>query len=44
MAWKELLTTDVGLGSLAVIIFIIGMSVFFARMFSKKMNEKPTDE
>ena len=44
MAWKELLTTDYGLGSLAVIVFVIGMSVFFGRMFSKKMNEKPTDE
>ena len=44
MAWKELFTTDVGLGSLAVIVFIIGMSVFFGRMFNKKMNEKPTDE
>lgn len=44
MAWKELLTTDYGLGSLAVIVFVIGMSVFFGRMFNKKMNEKPTDE
>ena len=44
MAWKDLLTTDYGLGSLAVIVFVIGMSVFFGRMFHKKMNEKPTDE
>ena len=44
MAWKELFTTDVGLGSLAVIVFVIGMSIFFGRMFHKKMNEKPTDE
>lgn len=44
MAWKDLLTTDYGLGSLAVIFFVIGMSVFFGRMFNKKMNEKPTDE
>ncbi len=44
MAWKELFTTDVGLGSLAVIVFVIGMSIFFGRMFNKKMNEKPTDE
>lgn len=44
MAWKDLLTTDYGLGSLAVIVFVIGMSVFFGRMFNKKMNEKPTDE
>ena len=44
MAWKELFTTDVGLGSLAVIVFVIGMSVFFGRLFHKKMNEKPTEE
>lgn len=44
MAWKDLLTTDYGLGSLAVIVFVIGMSIFFGRMFNKKMNEKPTDE
>lgn len=44
MAWKELFTTDVGLGSLAVIVFVIGMSIFFGRLFNKKMNEKPTDE
>ena len=44
MAWKDLITTDYGLGSLAVIVFVIGMSVFFGRMFHKKMNEKPTDE
>lgn len=44
MAWKELLTTDVGLGSLGVIVFVIGMSIFFGRLFNKKMNEKPTDE
>ena len=44
MAWKELFTTDAGLASLAVIVFVIGMSVYFGRMFSKKMNEKPTDE
>jgi transketolase C-terminal domain/subunit len=44
MAWKELLSTDYGLASLGVIVFVIGMSVFFGRMFSKKMNEKPTNE
>ena len=37
MAWKELFTTDVGLGSLAVIVFVIGKSVFFGRLFHKKM-------
>jgi hypothetical protein len=44
MAWQELFTTDAGLGSLAVIVFVIGMSIFFGRLFNKKMNEKPTDE
>ena len=44
MAWKELFTTDVGLGSLAVLVFVIGMSIFFGRMINKKMNEKPTEE
>ena len=44
MAWKELFTTDVGLGSLAVIVFVIGMSIFFFFFFNKKMNEKPTEE
>ena len=44
MAWKELLTTDYGLASLAVIVFVVGMSIFFGRMFSKKMNEKPNDQ
>jgi transketolase C-terminal domain/subunit len=41
MAWKELFTTDVGLASLGVIVFVIGISIFFGRMFNKKMNEKP---
>lgn len=44
MAWKELFTSDVGLASLGVIVFVIGMSIYFGRMFSKKMNEKPSDE
>lgn len=44
MAWKELLTTDYGLASLAVIVFVVGMSIFFGRMFNKKMNEKSSDQ
>ena len=44
MAWKELFTTDVGLGSLAAIAFVFGMSIFFGHMFHKKMNEKPSDQ
>ena len=39
MAWQELLLTDIGLLSLFVIIFILGMAVWFARYFSRKMRE-----
>lgn len=39
MAWNLLFTSDIGLMSLFVIVFILGMSVFFARYFSKKMHE-----
>jgi Protein of unknown function (DUF3149) len=39
MAWKELLLTDIGLFSLFVIVFILGMAVWFARFFKKKMLE-----
>jgi len=38
-AIKILFTTPTGLGSLAVIGFIIGMGAFFARMFARKMRE-----
>ncbi|WER46823.1 DUF3149 domain-containing protein [Cupriavidus sp. WKF15] len=38
-AFKILFTTGTGLMSLAVIVFIIGMAWFFARMFSRKMRE-----
>ncbi len=38
-AFKILFTTDVGLMSLAVIVFIIGMAVFFARHFARRMRE-----
>lgn len=44
MAWKELFTTDVGLGSLAVIAFVVVMAIYFGRMFNKKMNETPSEE
>ena len=36
---QELFTTDIGLLSLFTILFIIGMMVFFANYFTKKMNE-----
>lgn len=39
MAWKELLTTDIGLLSLGTIVFILGMAVFFISYFSKKAEE-----
>ena len=39
MAWELLLTSDMGLLSLFVIVFVIGMSIFFARYFKKKMDE-----
>ncbi|AOY91338.1 DUF3149 domain-containing protein [Cupriavidus sp. USMAA2-4] len=38
-AIKILFTTDVGLMSLGVIAFIIGMGTFFARLFRRKMRE-----
>lgn len=39
MAWNLLLTSDIGLMSLFVILFVIGMSLFFMRYFSKRMRE-----
>lgn len=38
-ALRELFTSDVGLLSLAVIVFIIGMGIFFVRFFQKQMQE-----
>lgn len=40
MAWKELFGTDVGLLSLAVIVFMIGMAIYFVRMFVNKANSE----
>lgn len=39
MAWKLLLTSDIGLFSLIGIIFMICMGVWFVRYFSRKMRE-----
>lgn len=36
---SELFTSFTGLLSLAVILFILGMSVFFVRLFLSKPNE-----
>jgi putative copper export protein len=38
-ALKDFLTTDYGLMSLAVIVFMLGMGVFFTRYFLKHMRE-----
>ena len=35
----ELFTSDVGLFSVFVIVFIVGMAVWFSRYFSRKMRE-----
>ncbi|MBK9676706.1 MAG: DUF3149 domain-containing protein [Betaproteobacteria bacterium] len=40
MAWQELFGTDVGLLSLAVIVFMLGIGVFFVRLFVRKMNSE----
>jgi len=39
MAWELLFSTDYGLLSLFVIAFVIGMSFWFARFFSRKIRE-----
>lgn len=43
MAWYNLFTTDYGLMSLGVIVFIIGMGIYLYRKFTKLMNQKPGD-
>ena len=40
MAWQELFGSDAGLLSLCVILFMLGMAVFFVRLFVKKMNSE----
>jgi hypothetical protein len=37
--FKELFTTDIGLLSLGVILFVIGMGIWFSRWFQKKIDE-----
>lgn len=46
VALRELFFTDVGLLSLAVILFIIGMGFWFSHFFAKKIAESqpPVDE
>lgn len=38
-ALKDLFTSDVGLMSLAVLVFMLGMGVFFMRYFVQHMRE-----
>jgi hypothetical protein len=38
-ALKLLFTSDVGLMSLGVIVFTIGMGVFFSRWFAKQVEQ-----
>lgn len=40
MAWNTLFTSDIGLFSLFVIVFIVGMAFWFARFYSRKMREE----
>lgn len=39
---SDLFSTDYGLMSITGIVFMLGMAVFFVRMFLTKMNEPPT--
>jgi hypothetical protein len=43
-ALKLLFTTDIGLLSLGVILFMLGMAWYLGRHFKKLMNEKPGTE
>jgi uncharacterized membrane-anchored protein len=42
-AWQALFDTDYGLLSLAVIVFLLGMGVFFIWFFIRKIQQS-TDE
>jgi hypothetical protein len=44
MAWYNLFTTDYGLMSLAVIVFVIVMGLYFAKKFSDLSRQKPGEE
>ena len=39
MAWQLLFSSDIGLFSLFVIAFVVGMAVWFSRFFKRKMIE-----
>jgi heme/copper-type cytochrome/quinol oxidase subunit 2 len=44
MAWYNLFTTDYGLMSLAVIVVVIGIGVYFARKFNELSKQKPGED
>jgi hypothetical protein len=44
MAWYNLFTTDYGLMSLAVIVFVIAIGVYFAKKFNDLSKQKPGEE
>lgn len=39
MAWELLLTSGMGLFSLFVIVFIVGMAIWFSRFYNAKIRE-----
>ena len=39
MALQLLFSSDIGLASLFVIVFIVGMAIWFSRYFKRKMVE-----
>ncbi len=41
--WKELLSSEVGLLSLAVIVFMLGMAVFYIRYFLRHIEQDSQD-
>jgi hypothetical protein len=44
MAWYNLFTTDYGLMSLAVIVIVIGIGIYFTRKFMALSSQKPGEE
>lgn len=40
MAWELLFGSDIGLMSLFVIVFILGMGVFMGKLYKSKMEEE----
>lgn len=42
--WQDLLSTDYGLLSLAVIVFMLVMAGWYIRFFRRKMMQSPGEE